>query len=202
MPLCWCRGWQMVKWKIYLVQARQEKFFCWLMYAVFLKITTFLWIILILHPGHTSLFHETVTIKFIRPRAEGRGPRKTNTRKAAIYLWKLFFKILRLVFWSIGHLSLNEKYGFEFAGGVFTKLVRIFSRYFLKLGYCRFLSKLVQNRGKITLQQRLLRKILVGFFGQKYEKYDCGKWKWNLGDLFLKIGKQTFFCRLSFIYLC
>ena len=35
-------------------------------------ITTFLWIILILHPGHTSLLLETVTIKFMGPRAEGR----------------------------------------------------------------------------------------------------------------------------------
>ena len=35
-------------------------------------ITTFLCIILILHPGHTSLFLETVTIKFMGPRAEGR----------------------------------------------------------------------------------------------------------------------------------
>ena len=42
------------------------------MHVYFLKITTFLWIILILHPGHTSLFHETVTIKFIGPRAEDR----------------------------------------------------------------------------------------------------------------------------------
>ena len=32
------------------------------MYVVFLKITTFLWRILILHPGHTSLFLETVTM--------------------------------------------------------------------------------------------------------------------------------------------
>ena len=61
------------------------------MYVVFLKITTFLWRILILHPGRTSLLLETVTIKFggLRGRgaegrgptygAEGRGPRKTNT---------------------------------------------------------------------------------------------------------------------------
>ena len=54
---------------------------------VFLKITTFLWIILMLHLGHTSLFLETVMIKFMDPkgrgatyRSEGQGPRKTNTR--------------------------------------------------------------------------------------------------------------------------
>ena len=43
--------------------------------CIFLKIATFLWIILILHPGHSSLFLETVTIKFGSPRArraEGR----------------------------------------------------------------------------------------------------------------------------------
>ena len=36
----------------------------------FLKKTTFLWITLILHPGHTILFLETVIIKFGGPRAE------------------------------------------------------------------------------------------------------------------------------------
>ena len=38
----------------------------------FFKVTTFLWIILILHPGHTSLFLETVIIKFGGRGAEGR----------------------------------------------------------------------------------------------------------------------------------
>ena len=47
-------------------------------YVVFLKMTPFLWVTLILHPGHTSLFLEAVRIKFMGPR--GRGPRKTNTR--------------------------------------------------------------------------------------------------------------------------
>ena len=44
---------------------------------MFLKITRFLGLTLILHPGHTSLFLETVKIKFMGPRgrgAEGRGP--------------------------------------------------------------------------------------------------------------------------------
>ena len=44
-------------------------------YVVFLKITTFLQIIFILHSGHTSLFLETVTIKIWgteEPRTEGR----------------------------------------------------------------------------------------------------------------------------------
>ena len=43
------------------------------MHVYFLKITTFLWIILILHPGCNSILLETVTIKFGGPR--GRGPR-------------------------------------------------------------------------------------------------------------------------------
>ena len=71
------------RWKMYLVQTRHKKFFCMLH---FLKIATFLWIILILHPGHTSLLLETVIIKFGAPRrrgptyeAEGRGSRKKNT---------------------------------------------------------------------------------------------------------------------------
>ena len=41
------------------------------MYVVFLKITTFLWISLILHPGHTNVLLETVTIKFMGPRDQG-----------------------------------------------------------------------------------------------------------------------------------
>ena len=44
-----------------------------IMHVYFLKISTFLWIILILHPGRSSLFLETVTIKFGGSR--GRGPR-------------------------------------------------------------------------------------------------------------------------------
>ena len=42
-----------------------------IMCVVFLKITTFLWRILILHNGLTSLVLETVTIKFRRPRGRG-----------------------------------------------------------------------------------------------------------------------------------
>ena len=38
----------------------------------FFKVTTFLWIILILHPSHNIIFLETVIIKFGGPRAEGR----------------------------------------------------------------------------------------------------------------------------------
>ena len=41
-------------------------------YVYFLKITTFLWIILILHPGPSSLLLETVTKKIWGPR--GREP--------------------------------------------------------------------------------------------------------------------------------
>ena len=52
----------------------------------------------------------------------------------------------------------------------------------------------------ITLQQKLLRKILVRFFGQKYEECDYGKWNWNLEDLFLKIDTQTFSLQVT-VYL-
>ena len=44
-----------------------------IMHVYFLKITTFLWIILILHPCCNSILLETVTIKFCRG-AEGREP--------------------------------------------------------------------------------------------------------------------------------
>ena len=38
----------------------------------------FLWRILILHPGHTNLFLQTVTIKFWGPKAEGREKQIPN----------------------------------------------------------------------------------------------------------------------------
>ena len=48
----------------------------------FFKVTTFLWIILILHPSHTTLFLETVIIKFGGPRAEkNKYPLESNKRK-------------------------------------------------------------------------------------------------------------------------
>ena len=53
----------MVRLKIYVVQTR--KILSFLIYVVFLKITTFLRITLVLLPGHTSLFLETVTIKIM-----------------------------------------------------------------------------------------------------------------------------------------
>ena len=46
--------------------------------CIFFKVTTFLWIILILHPSHTSLFLETVIMKFGGPRAEGREKQIPN----------------------------------------------------------------------------------------------------------------------------
>ena len=51
---------------------KTRKILLLIMYVVFLKVSTFLWIILILYPGHTSLFLETVTMKFGEPK--GRGP--------------------------------------------------------------------------------------------------------------------------------
>ena len=54
---------------------KTRKILLFIMYVVFFKITAFLWIILILHPGHTSLFLETKTINFMWPwglGAEGR----------------------------------------------------------------------------------------------------------------------------------
>ena len=48
------------------------------MYIVFLKITTFLWIILILHPGYINLYPETVTVKPMRPGGPGPGAEKNK----------------------------------------------------------------------------------------------------------------------------
>ena len=51
---------------------KTQKILLLMLHLHFLKITAFLWIILILHPGHTILFLETVIIKF--GGTEGRGP--------------------------------------------------------------------------------------------------------------------------------
>ena len=63
-----------------------QKIVLLIMYVYFLKITTFLWVILTLYSGPSSLLLETVTIKFGGPRGRGptyggrdRGSRKTNT---------------------------------------------------------------------------------------------------------------------------
>ena len=71
----------------------------------FFRVTTFLWIILILHLSHTSLFLETAIIKFGGPRAEGghMGPRVEGREKQipSIYLkftnGKSTFKIAIIV---------------------------------------------------------------------------------------------------------
>ena len=70
-------------WKMCLVQTRHKKFFCLQCMVHFFKVTTFLWIILILHPSHTSLFRETVIIKFGGGRGAdiwGRGPRAEKNK--------------------------------------------------------------------------------------------------------------------------
>ena len=57
-----------------------------IMHVYFLKITTFLWIILILHLGCNSILLETVTTKFGGPRADrradirDRGPRAEKNK--------------------------------------------------------------------------------------------------------------------------
>ena len=54
---------------MYLVQTRYKNAF--IIDVVFFKIARFLWIILILNPGHTSLFLESATIKFLGSTVEG-----------------------------------------------------------------------------------------------------------------------------------
>ena len=55
MLLCRCRSCQI---------HQTRKILLFIMYVVFLKKTTFLWRISILHPSHTSLFFETVFLSF------------------------------------------------------------------------------------------------------------------------------------------
>ena len=53
-----------------------------MMYIVFLKITTFLWVILIFYPGYTSLILEIVTVTF-----GGAEKNKYTTFKTSINAW-------------------------------------------------------------------------------------------------------------------
>ena len=62
----WVHKWHGGKYTLYKQDAKNSS----VETVYFLKITTFLWIILILHPGRSSLLLETVTIKFGRPRTD------------------------------------------------------------------------------------------------------------------------------------
>ena len=66
------------------------------MYVVFLKITTFLWRILILHPGCTSLFLEVITIKFGGPRGRGAEELRAEGREKQIPRDKLVYNEYKL----------------------------------------------------------------------------------------------------------
>ena len=61
------------------------------MYIVFLKITTFLWIILILHPGYINLYPETVTVKPMRPGGPGPGAEKNKYPKIITVIISLHY---------------------------------------------------------------------------------------------------------------
>ena len=54
---------------------KTQKILLLIMYVYSLKITTFLWVILMLHPGRSRLFLETVTIKFERGEPRGKESR-------------------------------------------------------------------------------------------------------------------------------
>ena len=60
---------------------KPQKILLLIMHVVFLRIFSFLWIMLITHPGHTNPFLET-NDKVHWPRM--RGPRKTNTQSFQI----------------------------------------------------------------------------------------------------------------------
>ena len=71
---------------------KTQKIILLITYVYFLKITTFLWIIIILHPDPSSLLLETVTKKFGGLRGRGptygardRVPGKTNTPCLAVH---------------------------------------------------------------------------------------------------------------------
>ena len=55
---------------------KTRKIFLLVMYVAILKITIFLWIVLLAHPGHISLLFETVKINFGGAKGlRGQGPR-------------------------------------------------------------------------------------------------------------------------------
>ena len=78
MPFCWCRSWQMVRWKMYLVQKDMKNFSVFNVCCIF-KNSYIFWMILILLLGDTSLFFETVTMKFMGPR--------TDKKQIPNYIW-------------------------------------------------------------------------------------------------------------------
>ena len=78
---------------MYLVQSRHKKILLFILYVAFFEDNYIFVGNLILHPGHNSLFLETVTIKFRGPR--GRGTRKTNTHHKDIADNKQFWRTVK-----------------------------------------------------------------------------------------------------------
>ena len=85
----------MARWKMYLVQKNS---FVDNVCCIFEDSYIFVWITLILHPGLTNLYLETVTIKGadsrrMEPKAEGREkprPSKLNKTQAVVFDHPLF----------------------------------------------------------------------------------------------------------------
>ena len=104
-----------ISWVEYIPCTKKTgKVLLFIMYVLFLKITRFLGLTLILHPGHTSQFFETVKIKFMGPRAEsrymgpraeGRGPRKTNTHEKKRYC---YVELLKIPLKSYNYLNVKK----------------------------------------------------------------------------------------------
>ena len=89
--------------------------------VVFLKITTFLGIILIFHPGHTSLFFKTLTIKFIWSRdreTNGWGSRvKKSTYPNSVNMVNLFTNLQMDLIFSLRNYYKKKKIYWIFCFG-------------------------------------------------------------------------------------
>ena len=82
---------------IYTLISKTGKVLLFIMYVLFLKITRFLGLTLILRPGHISLFLETVKVKFLGPRVEDQhiGPRTKKNKYPTFVLLYFFYFLLQ-----------------------------------------------------------------------------------------------------------
>ena len=104
---------------IYTLISKTGKVLLFIMYVLFLKITRFLGLTLILRPGHISLFLETVKVKFLGPRVEDQhiGPRTKKNKYPTfvlLYFFIFFCNFLSTYFVLLYHFFIMIGFNFFF----------------------------------------------------------------------------------------
>ena len=124
---------------IYTLISKTGKVLLFIMYVLFLKITRFLGLTLILHPGHISLFLETVKVKFLGPRVEDQhiGPRTKKNKYPTfvlLYFFIFFCNFLSTYFVLLYHFFIMIGFNFFF---IFLAFIATSVYFYIYLGILR-----------------------------------------------------------------